>query len=44
MKGLSDSFDDICRVVHARMWDVSLERLAEPASVEPLRRAAGGAA
>ena len=44
MKGLSDSFDDICRIVHARMWDVSLERLAEPASVEPLRRAAGGAA
>src|SRR5438477_11845665 len=44
MKGLSDSFDDICRIVHARMWDVSLERLAESASVEPLRRAAGGAA
>jgi hypothetical protein len=44
VKGLSDSFDDICRLVHSRMWDVSLERLAEPAHVEPLRRAAGGAA
>ena len=44
VKGISDSFDDICRLMHARMWDVSLERLAEPAPVEPLRRAAGGAA
>src|SRR5436305_13770532 len=43
MKGLSDSFDDICRIVHARMWDVSLERLAAPARVERLCRAAAGA-
>jgi hypothetical protein len=44
MNGLGGGFGDICRLVHTRMWDVSLERLAEPARVEPIRRAAGGIA
>jgi hypothetical protein len=44
LKGLGGGFEEICRIVHSRMWDVSLERLAEPVQVEPLRRAAGGAA
>ncbi|HKN95376.1 MAG TPA: hypothetical protein VJU60_13655 [Thermoleophilaceae bacterium] len=43
VKGLGEGFEDICRVVHARMWDVTLQRAAEPASVEPIRRAAGAA-
>jgi hypothetical protein len=44
LKGLGGGFEEICRLVHSRMWDVSMERLTEPAQVEPLRRAAGGAA
>lgn len=44
LRGLGGGFEEICRIVHSRMWDVSLERLAEPTPVEPLRRAAGGAA
>src|SRR3954465_9645860 len=45
MKGLSDSVDDICRLVHARMWDVSLERLpGAPRVGPPLPPPRGGAA
>ena len=40
LKGVGEAFEDICRLVHSRMWDVSMDRLAEPAQVEPLRRAA----
>ncbi len=43
VKGLGENFEDICRVVHARMWDVTLQRAAESAPVEPIRRAAGAA-
>lgn len=43
VNGVGDGFQDICALVHARMWDVSFEKLTEPAApVEPLRRAAGG--
>lgn len=44
LRGISGCYDDICRLVHARMWDVGLERVAETVRVEPLRRAAGGIA
>jgi hypothetical protein len=43
VKGLGSGFEEICRLVHGRLWDVSLERVAESATVEPLRRAAGAA-
>jgi hypothetical protein len=43
VKGFSSGFEEICRLVHGRLWDVSLERVAESATVEPLRRAAGAA-
>ncbi len=42
VRGVGEGFEEICALVHARMWDVSFERPAEPtAQVEPLRRAAG---
>jgi hypothetical protein len=44
LSGISGGYGDICRLVHSRMWDVSLEHVAETAQVEPIRRAAGGAA
>lgn len=43
VSGLGAGYEDICRMVHARIWDVTLERVSEPARVEPIRRAAGAA-
>lgn len=42
VKGLGGSFEEVCALVHTRMWDVSLDRIREPAPVESIRRAAGG--
>jgi hypothetical protein len=43
VNGVREGFQEICALVHARMWDASFEHLTEPpAQVEPLRRAASG--
>jgi Bacterial PH domain len=39
--GGGESYDDMCRLVHTRMWEASVDRAAEPAApAEPVRRAA----
>lgn len=43
VQALGSGYEDVCRTVHGRMWDASLERFAEPARVHPIRRAAGAA-
>ena len=35
LDGIHDQFDEICRLVHARMWEASVERLGEHAAVKP---------
>ena len=35
LDGIHDQFDEICRLVHARMWEASVERLGEHATVHP---------
>jgi methylthioribose-1-phosphate isomerase len=35
LDGIHDQFDEICRLVHARMWEASVERLGDHARVKP---------
>lgn len=35
LDGIHDQFDEICRLVHARMWEASVERLGDHATVQP---------
>jgi len=35
LDGIHDQFDEICRLVHARMWEASVERLGDHAAVKP---------
>ena len=35
LDGIHDQFEEICRLVHARMWEASVERLGEHAAVKP---------
>jgi hypothetical protein len=34
LDGIHDQFDEICRLVHARMWEASVERLGDRATVK----------
>jgi hypothetical protein len=35
LDGIHGQFEEICRLVHARMWEASVERLGEHATVRP---------